>query len=155
MTFKNPSMILAGTLAMILVVGITAPAYAGMNDICLPGSVSSADDDCIPCPVDHVSAEGLCVICVESDEKDWINPCEDDDNDGVLNFADQCPDTPPETMVDAEGCSIEKPVAGELLSINSSALVLGGLSSMIWMMPVATGIAAAGIYLVKSRINRD
>ncbi|MDH3277041.1 MAG: hypothetical protein OEL77_03105 [Nitrosopumilus sp.] len=48
------------------------------------------------------------------------------------------------------------PVAGELLSINSSALVIGGLaSSAVWMIPSVAGIAGAGIYLVKLRANRD
>jgi len=44
------------------------------------------------------------------------------------------------------------PVAGELLSIDSSALVIGGLaSSAVWMIPTFAGIAGAGIYLVKLR----
>ena len=45
------------------------------------------------------------------------------------------------------------PVAGELLSINSSALVIAGLSSMIWMVPAVAGIVGAGIYLVRFRAN--
>jgi hypothetical protein len=49
-----------------------------------------------------------------------------------------------------------KPVAGELLSLNSSALVVAGLtSSAVWMIPTLAGIAGAGIYLVKLRTNRD
>jgi len=48
------------------------------------------------------------------------------------------------------------PVAGELLSIDSSALVIAGLTSMsLWMIPTVAGIAGAGIYLVKFRANRD
>ena len=47
------------------------------------------------------------------------------------------------------------PVAGELLSINSSALVIAGLGSMIWMVPVVAGIAGAGVYLVKLRTHND
>ena len=51
---------------------------------------------------------------------------------------------------------IEKPVAGELLSLDSSALVVAGLtSSAIWMIPTLAGIAGAGVYLVKLRANRD
>ena len=47
-------------------------------------------------------------------------------------------------------------VAGELLSVDSSALVIGGLaSSAIWMIPMVAGIAGTGIYLVKTRTNRD
>ena len=49
-----------------------------------------------------------------------------------------------------------RPVAGELLAIDSSALVIGGLtSSAVWMIPTLAGIAGAGIYLVKLRTNRD
>ena len=48
------------------------------------------------------------------------------------------------------------PVAGELLSIDSTALVVAGLaSSAAWMIPAVAGIAGAGIYLVKTRTNRD
>ena len=47
-------------------------------------------------------------------------------------------------------------VAGELLSVNSSALVIAGLaSSAVWMIPTVAGIAGAGIYMVKFRANRD
>jgi len=53
-------------------------------------------------------------------------------------------------------CEGDPAVAGELLSIDSSALVIGGLaSSAVWMIPAVAGIAGAGIYLVKSRTNRD
>ena len=33
----------------------------------------------------------------------WTNPI-DDDNDGVFNFFDICPDTPEGTTVDPRGC---------------------------------------------------
>jgi len=49
-----------------------------------------------------------------------------------------------------------KPVAGELLSLDSSTLVIGGLaSSAVWIIPTIAGIAGAGVYLVKLRTNRD
>jgi len=48
------------------------------------------------------------------------------------------------------------PVAGELLPINSSALVIAGItSSAVWMMPTVIGLTGIGIYLVKFRVNRD
>ncbi len=46
-------------------------------------------------------------------------------------------------------------VAGELLSLDNSSLVIAGLSSMIWIAPAAAGIAGAGLFLVKHRANRD
>ncbi len=47
----------------------------------------------------------------------------------------------------------EVKVGGNLLSIDSTALLLAGLqSSAIWMVPVMVGVAGVGIYLVRSRI---
>jgi len=43
-------------------------------------------------------------------------------------------------------------VAGELLPIMSSALVIAGVSTIaIWMIPTVLGLAGAGVYLVKFR----
>ncbi len=46
-------------------------------------------------------------------------------------------------------------VAGELMSLDNSSLLIAGLSSMVWIAPVAAGIAGAGLFLVKHRANRD
>jgi hypothetical protein len=47
-------------------------------------------------------------------------------------------------------------VAGELLPLDSTALLIGGLSSMsVFMIPAVAGIAGAAVYLVKFRANRD
>jgi len=165
-TLNYSQKLLAGTIALVLVAGMTSPAFAqtpglavdvASEDIlCAIGEVSAGVGLCIPCPIDTSSLVYDCDPCIIADGDYLTHPCEDDDDDGVLNFADQCPDTPPQTMVDEDGCSIEKPVAGELLSINSSALVIGGLaSSAVWMIPAVAGIAGAGIYLVKLRANRD
>jgi len=52
-----------------------------------------------------------------------------------------------------ESCAV---VGGELLSIDSTALMLAGLqSSAIWMLPVLAGIAGTGFYLVKFRTNKE
>jgi len=46
-------------------------------------------------------------------------------------------------------------VAGELLPLDSSALMIAGLTSMtVWMIPTVLGLAGAGVYLVKFRANR-
>ncbi len=47
------------------------------------------------------------------------------------------------------------PVAGELMSLDNSALLIAGLSSMVWIAPAAAGLAGAGLFLVKHRANRD
>ena len=55
-------------------------------------------------------------------------------------------------------CNPEEPtpVAGELISLDSTALVIAGLSSSaVWIIPAVAGIAGTGLYLVKLRTNRD
>ncbi len=43
-------------------------------------------------------------------------------------------------------------VAGELLPLDSTALLIGGLTSVsVWMVPTIAGLAGAGVYLVKFR----
>ena len=43
-------------------------------------------------------------------------------------------------------------VAGELLSLDTSALMIAGLTSMtVWMVPTVLGLAGVGVYLVKFR----
>jgi hypothetical protein len=47
-------------------------------------------------------------------------------------------------------------VAGELLPLDSTALLIGGLSSMsVFMIPAVAGIAGAAVYLVKYRTNKE
>ncbi len=48
------------------------------------------------------------------------------------------------------------PVGGELLPIDSTALMLAGLqSSAIWMLPVLAGVAGIGAYYIKTRMNKE
>jgi len=50
----------------------------------------------------------------------------------------------------------QQKVGGELLPIDSTALMLAGLqTSAIWMLPVLAGLAGAGFYLVKFRMNKE
>jgi len=47
---------------------------------------------------------------------------------------------------------VETQVAGELLPLDNSALMIAGLTSMsVWMVPAVAGLAGAGVYLVKFR----
>jgi hypothetical protein len=47
-------------------------------------------------------------------------------------------------------------VAGELLPLDSTALLIGGLYSMsAFMIPAVAGIAGAAVYLVKYRANKE
>ncbi len=46
----------------------------------------------------------------------------------------------------------DTPVAGELLPLDNSALMIAGLTSMsVWMIPTVLGLAGVGVYLVKFR----
>ena len=48
------------------------------------------------------------------------------------------------------------PVAGELLPMNTSALMIAGLSSMaVWMIPAVAGLAGAAVFLIKYRANKE
>jgi sugar lactone lactonase YvrE len=50
----------------------------------------------------------------------------------------------------------DKQVAGELLPLDSTALMIAGLSSMsVFMIPAVAGIAGAAVYLVKYRANKE
>ncbi len=47
---------------------------------------------------------------------------------------------------------MDQQVAGELLPLDSSALMIAGLTSMsVWMVPAVAGLAGVGVYLVKFR----
>jgi len=51
---------------------------------------------------------------------------------------------------------ISRPVGGELLPIDSTALMVAGLSqSALWMIPTLAGIAGVGFYLVKFRTTKE
>lgn len=83
---------------------------------------------------------------------------QDEVADGANPFVDQAnsfDDFEPAILKKIEK-EVAQPVAGELLTIDSSALVIAGLTgSAVWMIPTIAGIAGAGIYLVKLRTNRD
>jgi len=70
----------------------------------------------------------------------------------VMNFADFEAALADKIM--AEICD-DPTVAGELLSIDSTALfVSGALANAFWMLPLLAGIAGTGIYLTRSRWNK-
>ena len=63
---------------------------------------------------------------------------------------------PQTIMVTTPEIIINGPVGGELIPIDSTALVLAGLqTSAIWMLPVLAGAAGAGAYYIKTRMNKD
>lgn len=53
-------------------------------------------------------------------------------------------------------CIAPNVVGGELLPIDSTALMLAGIqSSAIWMLPALVGITGAGAFFVRTRMNKE
>ena len=51
---------------------------------------------------------------------------------------------------------VDSLIGGKLLSTDTTALAIAGIqSSAIWMLPAVAGIAGAGAYFVRSRMNKD
>jgi len=138
--FNYSQKLITGILALVLVAGMTSPAFAGSNEC----QVDADCDDTLFCNGSETCNAGTCqagspLICNDKDEC-TIDYCNEK--------LDSC-DTEPDPV-----CKV--PVSGKLLSLDSSALVIGGLaSSAVWMVPAVAGIAGAGIYLVKFRAGRD
>jgi len=140
MITNNLQKSLTGIVVFALFVGMISPAFAGS-----PECQEDADcSDDLFCNGEETCFDGSCqdgsdIICADKDQC-TINSC----NEGT----DSC-DTEPNP-------ECEVPVAGELASLDSSALVVGGLaSSAVWMIPAVAGIVGAGIYLVKFRTNKE
>lgn len=76
-------------------------------------------------------------------------------NDGQFNEDDEVSILIDEAF--AIGINLDKtyPVAGDLLSINSSALLITGFTGASWIMPVILVIMGVGIYLGKFRSPED
>jgi len=106
---------------------------------------------------------GDCVVDTDCDEFD--NACEEFacvDNACVV--VDNITCIPDQDICTFEVCDpqlgcitqqipfCEERVAGELLPLDSTALMIAGLTtSAVWMVPAVAGIAGAGVYLVKFR----
>jgi len=74
----------------------------------------------------------------------------------TLSAAGQGPDSLSFLDAQPRGLAIIGPfVGGELLPIDSTALILAGLqSSAIWMLPVLAGAAGVGAFYIKTRMNK-
>lgn len=103
------------------------PMFALLN-VAIGGSLGGTVDpqlDTATMEIDYVAH------CVATDANDWQQCNEstpealDDDNDGVSNNRDQCPNTPPNTEVDASGCQFfTEPQEASPLPINSENEVI-------------------------------
>ena len=244
MTFNNTQKLLAGTLALVLVAGMTSPAFAGVtapmgppfdqnyvhaaweleSDMLTVTSNSHPEDffwdESSPYELADIEIAGGCegpncsfiipnfvddldtkLIHIEVffgefagdavaaiDGQPPFNPtvtCFDETNlgassessgllvtdelkqEGIWLWEFECHPNPDVEIITFtrinEGTDVvvfwtasfdePTPVAGELLSLDSSALVIGGLSSIIWMVPAVAGILGTGVILVKFRFR--
>ena len=165
------SILAVASIISIGVLGNTQFAYAGVEDDCrdeLPG-FCDADQVCDENTGNCVPENGPIEVCRVDIDCDFLNNacqtfgcrasfcvpqfatiCRDDGDICTLERCD--PDI---------GCIVEPnpdpvcqptPVAGELLPLDSSALMIAGLTSMtVWMVPAVLGLAGVGVYLVKFR----
>ena len=123
------NILLTATLSITIVTLFLAPsganlAFAGL--LCGNGVCDPGEID--TCPIDCFVIHPLCSTDADCPPNDVC----------IEGF---CEPAPPVNQV-----------AGELLPLDSSALLIGGLSSMsVWMIPTVLGLAGAGVYLVKFR----
>ena len=184
MSLNNTQKLLAGVLALVLVAGMTSPAFAG------GGQCTITQNQTVEV---NIEPEGEVVIPKTIECTAEIFSFDPDDSECLalgleIGYEPFIPTDPKILDVNEiifndglgteEGhCSIhwtmdmggagfrtviqelwvnEPLVAGELLPLDSTALLIGGLSSMsVFMIPAVAGIAGVGIYLVKFRANKE
>ena len=216
MTFSNTQKLWAGTLALVLVAGLTTPAYASLigDEVFIdvvptppsgtpgPSAIVSSipnnpeftysfcnaangatevdiDEQSIWFSYFEFSGTLTCTVAAHTvvlSSLNWVN----DPNAVILNIIEQGGGNipilsatvtgPNEVTIDIDGFQLQPggvaeahfdiipdhKVAGELLPMNTSALMIAGLTSMsVWMVPAVVGLAGVGVYLVKFRANRD
>jgi len=178
LTFNNTQKLLAGALALVLVAGMTSPAFAQPSPFgcgVMPSQVhiqidsggTFEFDTVTNCSSNWVSGTGPVNTCdlnsVVSDGPPNINNPQISFSFIVTNLGDTSEEHCQQEweFEDSSGVVIsviqelwinEPQVAGELLPLDSTALMIAGLSSMsVWMIPTVLGLAGVGVYLVKFR----
>ena len=106
---------------------------AGITSINMT-TVNPSDDDNIFLAIFAINAKASLEICDNGI---------DDDLDGLIDLED--PD-----------CIIDDVVGGEFLPMDMTSLFVAGLAGNLTLLaPIAAGIAGAGIYIAKTRMNKD
>ena len=132
---------LAGAIALALVVGFTTPAFA-QEFRPVANTLQQEFPPVCPSECADLALEKVYEVDPFCLEVEFDDICQEE----LELFTADCLAT-----ASANLC-----VAGELLPLDSTALLIGGLTSMsAWMIPAVAGLAGAGIYLVKFRANRD
>ena len=124
------------TIVTILIASSTQPVAASLH-VC---TLDSECNDNNMCTIDTCELN-VCVhvgvVCAD------VDICTDDSCEPQIGCVFEVDPTNDPTC---------REVAGELLPIMSSALVIAGVSTIaIWMIPTVLGLAGAGVYLVKFR----
>ena len=170
--------LLAGTLALVLVAGMTSPAFAGMTgaSIEITKTTIGGDGEFLfdiepkittsgNCSITTQGGTGTCTIMIVGPAQYTITEISPLGWSPVSAICDDDIDPGPGVTIDFPSpdikfCEfvneIDVKVAGELLPLNTSALMIAGLStSAVWMVPAIAGLAGAGVYLVKFRANKE
>ena len=155
------------------VLGNSQSAYAGLSCVpnCALGEVCDLDTgECVlengngvcatdaDCQPFGQCTPGVCNVptstCVPGDRIPGCCASDSECDDGDACTIDSCRIVTAtcETEPDPDPVCQPTQVAGELLPLDSSALMIAGLTSMsVWMIPTVVGLAGAGVYLVKFR----
>ena len=135
------NILLTATISITIVTLFLAPA--GTN-LAFAGPIleCEADADCddgLFCNGAETCNDGTCQA--------GSDPCFDGDECTI----DSCDEVGDVCIFD-DNPICEEQVAGELLPLDNSALMIAGLTSMsVWMIPAVAGLAGVGVYLVKFR----
>ena len=113
------------------------------------------------CPPDPLCFDSFChpvtFTCELSSQFPGCCTSDAECNDGEACTIDLCNPGTQECFTEPDPDPVCQPtqVVGELLPIDSSALMIAGLTtSAVWMVPAVAGLAGVGVYLVKFRANR-
>jgi len=175
--FNNTQKLLAGVLALVLVAGMTSPAFAvfdctftegqminenfGLNEEVPVNGLIDCNNTVQTWTSDSSSCDeiGVAVGGGVANTGNGISIDFDAINNELGNDEGHC--TIEWEIFTHSGASVpliqelwfnERQVAGELLPLDSSALMIAGLTSMsVWMVPAVAGLAGVGVYLVKYR----
>ena len=146
------NILLTATLSITIVTLFLAPAGTNLAF----AQVECIDDDdcgffsaCTPEVCDEATFS-----CVPGDRIPECCESDSECDDGDACTIDKCESTTLRCITEPDPDPVCQPtqVAGELLPIDSSPLMIAGLTSMtVWMVPAIAGLAGAGVYLVKFR----
>ena len=172
--------LLAGALALVLVAGMTSPAFAGGGQCTITQNqtvkvnIEPEGEVVIPKTIECTSG----ILSFDPDDSECLalgleigyEPFLQADpkildvneiifNDGLGTEEGHCSILWTMDMGGAGFRTVTQElwfdvpqVAGQLLPLDSTALFLAGIQSMtVWMIPTVLGLAGAGVYLVKYR----